>query len=465
MEILALVIVSFIVLLISIFFFRYSIGTFSLQRLSMISYLFYFHIIVLTYIGVIAVVTHLDTRFDIDFFAITGAVSNESRLLGWYATLYTIVLLPIGMIIANILFIGKMNASPFIKEYQIKKMRPTFDIDKDEKILFSTLVLITIVATFSVAYVFFTIQSFPLIKMLSGADALELRQLRGTVKLGFGGVAAIRDMIALPLPPLLSYIAYITYKNTNLNHYKLLFYYLVLLSILILTYNLEKAPVILYAISFIILQVFLGKTVGLSKLLFYAFIALILLMIVLSSVSGLDGISALINQLIARIFVAQTSAIFLAYEYFPQYHDFIGWAGVSRLFSSLLADPSVSSGRIIFEIFAPQSIADGTAGYMVGLFTAEAWALFGIWGVVLSPLWVGFFIQSIHLLIIKLPKTSISLATYFYVMMHWQLTGGLVSFIYPIILFKFFIQVFIIYLMAFMIKTIVLPVNKKEITQ
>ncbi len=456
---------SLIVLFISIILFKFSIGSFSLKRLSMVGYLFYFHIIVLTYIGVVAVVTHLDTKFGVYFFAITGTVSDESRLLGWYTVMYAVVVLPIGMIMANILFIGKINASPFTREYQMKKIRPIFNIDQDEKILFLTLLFFTIIATLAVVYVFFTIHSFPLFKMLSGETGLELRQLRGTVKLGFHGIVAIRDMIALPLPPLLSYIAYITYRKTKLYHYKFLFYYLVLLSILILTYDLEKAPVVLYGFSFIILRGFIGKTtVSFFKLLFYVFIILILLMMVFASMLGGDSsIALLISQVMARIFVAQSSVIFLAQQYFPLQHGFIGWSGVSRLFAGILGEPTVSSGRIMFEIFSPQSIANGTAGYIVGFFTAEAWALFGIWGVILSPLWVGFFIQSIHLLIMKSAKTPIALATYIYVMMHWQLTGGFVSFIYPIVLFKFFIQIFIIYYISYMIKVILLNTKKKEV--
>jgi len=99
---------------------------------------------------------------------------------------------------------------------------------------------------------------------------------------------------------------------------------------------------------------------------------------------------------------------------------------------------------------------------MVGLFTAESWVLFGVVGVLLTPLWVGFFIQAIHIFMLKLPKNAIFLAAYLYLMMHWSLSSGVATFIYPIVLITFFIQIFIIYFIAQMIKNILTKNNIEE---
>jgi len=454
--------ISLIALFISIVFFRFSIGSFSLGKMSMVGYLFYFHIMLVTYIGVVAVITHLDIEYNIYFFAITGVVSEESRQFGWYATMYSIIVLPIGMIFANMLFFGKLNASPFIQEYQERKTEHTFYVDEDESVLFFTLFLFTIITTLAVLYVFYIIGNFPLFSMLSGVDSVILQQLRGAAKLDFNGITAIRDMIALPLTPLLSYIAFILYKKTGFFKFKILFYYLLILSVLILTYNTEKAPVLLYGMSFLFLQSFVGGKVNSFKFFIMGIIVLGLLILMYFAVSGLDNMEEIINLLLARIFVAQTSAIFLGYEYFPFMHDFLGWSGISNLFASMEGETAVSSGRIMFQFYAPSSVANGTAGYMVGLFTAEAWVLFGIMGVLIAPLWVGFFIQSIHILMLKLPKNAIFLAAYLYMMMHWALSSGVATFIYPIVLIIFFIQVFSVYFIAQMIKTILMKNNIKE---
>ena len=147
--------ISLVALFISMVFFRFSIGSFSLEKMSMIGYLFYFHIILLTYIGVVAVIAHLDIQYDTYFFAITGIVSEEAREFGWYATMYSIVVLPIGMIFSNMLFLGKLNASPLINDYQSQKLVYTFDIDENEKILFFTLIIFTVITTLAVLYVFY----------------------------------------------------------------------------------------------------------------------------------------------------------------------------------------------------------------------------------------------------------------------------------------------------------------------
>lgn len=454
--------ISLIALFISIVFFRFSIGSFSIGKISMIGYLFYFHIILVTYIGVVAVITHLDIEQDIYFFAITGIVSEESRRFGWYATMYSIIVLPIGMIFSNMLFLGRLNASLLLQQYQADKTERTFSVDEDEKVLFLTLFVFTVVTTLSVFYVFYIIGTFPLFSMLSGVDSVILQQLRGAAKLEFSGITAIRDMIALPLTPLLSYIAYITYKKTDLFKFKLLFYYLLFLSILILTYNTEKAPVLFYGMSFLFLQSFVGGKVNSFKLLIMSVVVLGLLILMYFAVSGLDNMEEIVELLLARIFVAQTSAIFLGYEYFPFMHDFLGWNGISNLFANMEGEKAVASGRIMFEIYNPSAVANGTAGYIVGLFTAESWVLFGIVGVLITPLWVGFFIQSIHIFMLKLPKNAIFLAAYLYLMMHWSLSSGVATFIYPIVLITFFIQIFTIYFIAQMLKNILLRKNTEE---
>ena len=306
--------ISILAFVISTILFKYSIGSFSVKKMSMIGYLFYFKIILVTYIGVIAVLLYADEVYDIYFFAITYAVSDESRRLGWYTTMYTIIVLPLGMILSNILFLGKFNASKFIRKYQSKNLVTTFSIDKKEKNLFVGLIIFSMIATMSILYVFYVIKTFPLYSMLTGEDDLILRQLRGAAKLDFQGIVAIRDMIALPLTPFLSYVAYIAYKNTKLLKFKYLFYYLLLLSILILTYNTEKAPVLFYGMSFLFLRSFIGEKINAFKIVLSIVIVLILLILMYFAVSGLDNIAEIIELLLARIFVAQTSAIFLAFH-------------------------------------------------------------------------------------------------------------------------------------------------------
>ena len=176
---------------------------------------------------------------------------------------------------------------------------------------------------------------------------------------------------------------------------------------------------------------------------------LILLILMYFSVSGVDNLLDIINLLLARIFVGQTSAIFLAYEYFPHYHDFLGWSGVANIFANLSGETALSSGRVIFELYSPTSIENGTAGYIVGLFSAESWILFGISGVLFAPLWVGFFIQTLHIWMMKLPKNAIFISLYLYTMMHISLTGGLATFLYPIVLIIFLVQVFSLYFVAY----------------
>ena len=72
--------VSILVLLISLYLFKKSIGSFRLDRLNMISYLLYSSLILQIYIGSVMVVMNLDINFDMYFWSITGHAFDGARL-------------------------------------------------------------------------------------------------------------------------------------------------------------------------------------------------------------------------------------------------------------------------------------------------------------------------------------------------------------------------------------------------
>lgn len=423
--------VSILVLLISLYLFKKSIGSFRLDRLNMISYLLYSSLILQIYIGSVMVVMNLDIHFDMYFWAITGHAFDEARLYGWLSVLYTMIMLPIGMIFANFIFLKKINASPLLIRYQDKNL----NFNLNSKVLFLVLLLFTILSTLAIAYVFIIIGHFPILGLLSGLDDFVLRQMRGDAKIAFNGIPHIRDFIAIPLTQLLSYAAYISYKQYGQLKFKLLFIYLFMLSVLILTYALEKAPVVLYVLSFLFLKIYLGYKLDMKKLFIMMMLSFVFLVFFFFAITGADNVFAALIMIFERVFVGSASAVFLVYEYFPQQHDFIGWAGASNWLANLVGEELKSTGRILFEIYNPKAVEAGTAGFLDSLFVAGAWSFFGLVGVLLSPLWVGFFIQSIHLFMLRLPKNSIFLALYIYQIFHWSVASGFAALLNPISLF------------------------------
>jgi hypothetical protein len=89
------------------------------------------------------------------------------------------------------------------------------------------------------------------------------------------------------------------------------------------------------------------------------------------------------------------------------------------------------------EYVNPNGIAANTAGVVNSLFVAEAWANFGIFGVIFSPLIVGLYIGLIFQFFLKLSKNSVHIGVLCYLSINLpgMITGGFNEFIYPIPIF------------------------------
>ncbi len=95
----------------------------------------------------------------------------------------------------------------------------------------------------------------------------------------------------------------------------------------------------------------------------------------------------------------------------------------------------------------------GIAGVVNSLFIGEAWANFGIYGVLIAPLYVGFLIQSLYLFFLKSKKTPFLLALFVSFSIKGAITGGFNDYFYNVN-FIFLLFVFLsIYGVAFLIKT------------
>ncbi len=424
--------ISIIVLCISIKLFKYSVGTFNLSRLNMISVLFYRDFMLLTFVGVVMVATKVDIKNGIYFWAITGQVSDTSRFYGWVTVMYALMLFPVGMILSNLVFLDKLSASKNVFSYYKKKSSTI--LSRNDNAVFFSLVLFLIVCSAAVIYVFKSIGHVPVLTVLKGDTTESIGQIRSNAKIHFNGISAIKDVVAINLSILLSYILFVYSKINKHIKYKILFLYSLMLDIIMTTYNLEKITLFYYLFGFMLLTIMIKSKIKLKGVIVFGVIVFSLLILIFYLFYG-KGLLDTLKDILIRIFAAETSAIFLSYEYIPNVHDFIGVKGTSNFVASLLNTEKVMYGRLLFEIYNPVAVENNTAGFIVGLFTTEAWMLFGLPGVLLAPVYVGFFIQSVHIFLVRLPKTPILMGFYVYTCMKWSLTGGISQIIFPIVFF------------------------------
>src|SRR6056297_1674105 len=87
------VLVSVIVLAISALLFRRVAGSLSPTRINMISWIFYFQLLAQSLIGSVLAVNGWDDHY------ILGRVQPQARLYGWMAVQYTMIAMPLGMLL------------------------------------------------------------------------------------------------------------------------------------------------------------------------------------------------------------------------------------------------------------------------------------------------------------------------------------------------------------------------------
>lgn len=161
------------------------------------------------------------------------------------------------------------------------------------------------------------------------------------------------------------------------------------------TFILEKSPVVSIIIMLVMFQLLMSG-LSMKRLIFYALFAVLLISSMYFLTRFASNLSSLSSGLSRRILYGEISDLPYYFEAFsetkisplellPPY--------VARLFGQ---DDSQSASRSIMEYTNPSAVKLGTAGVANSFFVGEAFAVAGIWGVVLSPFLIilnlGFFI-------------------------------------------------------------------------
>ncbi|WP_379020463.1 hypothetical protein [Parapedobacter deserti] len=296
-------------------------------------------------------------------------------------------------------------------------------------------------------------REIPIIELVKGGDALLLAGLREEVGREFKGNPIFRNVFGLLLTPIISYIAYGYYRMTRRLRDRIWFWGTFILSILILTYNMAKAPVVLYLIGFLFFRVYEKGQIKRFTLIYSGagLITMLLLMYSFLSPSESNILFSLSFGIPGRILLSQSAGIYFSFETFPQHHDFLGFSSFAQLTDLLGIERSERSARILMERYNPEAVEEGTAGVMNSLFIAEAWANFGKFGLLASPLYVGFLIQSMYIFFLRMKKTPVFLGLFCYFSYKGAISGGFNEYLYhPIMLMLSAVLLLIIFLSKYL---------------
>jgi len=410
-----------------------------LTQLNMVSWIFYYQLVAQSFIASIFVIN----GWADDHHAIS-CVGEDARIYGWLSVQYTMIVMPLGMLFINYLYGYKSNYRLFLS--YINSQVITLTSKKDSFVKYP-LYILSFISFLAVAYVFIVSKGIPLIALFQGSDAYSLSGLRIEVSREFAGINFIRVYFALTLTPIMSYVAYSYWRMTKLREYFIWFLIMFLLSFFILTFNLAKAPFISYLLGFLFLNVLINGSIKKGILFLFFGVALILIITAYVFIVQVIELKVIYKLIRERIFLEQAAGTYLSFEFFPKFHDFIGFSSLSRIGSLVFGlDVSESADRIIMSIQKPLSVNAGIVGVMNSLFIQEAWANFGWLGVIIAPVYVGMFVQIIYNFFLKSKKTPIMIGILTYFSYKMPITGGFNEFLFnrPLVFLAFiFISVYV----------------------
>lgn len=286
-----------------------------------------------------------------------------------------------------------------------------------EKLVFPVLIILIVV----VLVVFFFPDSALLAFFKRTRDAGDLAQLRGDQGYYFQGPRIVLYFKNLVMGPLLMYlVAFYGITHHLRKEYTKRFWFVLALTAFMLLIDLSKAPiVILVLFVFLIRYRYAGSRIRFSNYLLVGGVVLLFVYSIAFNISIWESVPRILHRLTVSQYVGFPNAL----EVFPRHNNYLGINSISGTVSRLFGQEYISYSRILMEYANPSGVAQGTAGYMSTYYLAEAYAINGIWmlvvAAIITPLFLviidlffrrtnDVFFQAFYMvLLVKLPLTLI----------------------------------------------------------
>ena len=327
----------------------------------------------------------------------------------------------------------KIEPSQKLNNYLDSEIGPFYS-RKDSFLQYSLCFFYTI-SLASVIYVLYVIKTIPLLDILNGTGNALLDEFRIDVSRGFKGNVYIKNIFALGLTPILSYIAFSYYKLYKTFFNLAWFLIMFIASILVVTYSTAKAPLIMYLLGYMFLIILIDGKLKVRYIVTFLLLSFTLIIFMYIRLTGMVDPSILFSYntgILGRIFLSLAAGTYFTFDLFPSKIDFIGIKSISNVLNWVLGMENIErSARLIMETINPKAVELGTGGVYNTLFVAEAWANFGKIGLLFSPFYVGAIIQIQYLIFLRLPKTPLLMGLYSFLCLRTSgVTGGFNEFIY-----------------------------------
>ena len=217
---------------------------------------------------------------------------------------------------------------------------------------------------------------------------------------------------------------------------RLWYYTMLLFTALILTYDLQKSPLVLFMVGMIMLKILIQVKLNKAWMINISLISFFILLlgyVLLSENFTLEVLFSYNTGIFGRVFLSGIAGLFHSFDLFPEQIDYIGFSSISTYVSDFFdLEHHERSARLIMEAINPRGVKEGVAGVINSLFIAEAWANFGLIGVILGPTYVGFLIGITYYFLLLTKKTPLFLGLFGYLSYKSSILGGFNDYIYNV---------------------------------
>ncbi len=450
--------ISLLVFAISYCLFKKAAGSLDIRQLNMGAYVFY-TLFVMAFIASIGILYHLEPPGYI-------AQCASLRLFGWMIVMYTMIMLPLGMLLACMIFKIK-SMRVLLLRYQSSPFMPQF-VDNDASFKM-TLYFFSILSVLSVGYIIISQgASVPFWNLLTGVTNYNyLMQLRRSSGLQIKGHPFVKNYILLQasFTSVMAYTSYVYWRIKKKRKYLIWFSCLSLVVAVFALSSLVKSPILYFLLGLVLTQTMIAGKIKIKKI-FILMISFFFLVGALSiffqgtfygtgkAITLLNILSTGVKTFYHRAIYVQLVCSYMCFDIFPRLHPHLWFSTTGRFIHDMLGlTYNPNYGLIVMHFFRPQLVAAGTAGHATTIFIGEAWANFGILGVLISPLWIGFFIQAFNIFFLKLKKTPFNLALYIQFTILIPITSGIIGFYYPCWIFEYLVIIFMVFIFASILKS------------
>lgn len=275
----------------------------------------------------------------------------------------------------------------------------------------------------------------PLIKIITNTSFDFAKARHHNVSLEIWGIAMIKSIVVQQIIPILSYIAFAFFLSSKNKFWGILFIFLVLECIVIKTYDFSKLPVIMYFSVIILILIIYYGGIKLKTAAAFSSSSLLLMVLLYRAVGYRHSFLDIYNGILGRTLFTNFGNTAMHFEGFSLFFKPLYGRSMYPTILRLLGvdtDLHLRSGQIIMELYNQSAIYDGVAGVMNCFYIGEAYANWGIPGVILGIIWVSILLSSVFVIFTRIKKTPITIVFFalFTQQMVSTMNGGFIDYIY-----------------------------------